>query len=248
MYGLPPGGFGQTQTAFENLIHPDDRAGVMELVDCALKTGQPTTGEWRVLWPDGSIHWITGRWQVFMNESGEPFRVVGANMDVTGRKRTEEALWEVNRNLEAQAALLQSREELLKIFVKSVPAGVAMLDRDMRYLQVSDRWCADYSVDSSQILGRSRYELFPDIPQSWKEMHRRALEGETLRADEDRWDRGWHYYVGSLGDSSLENTKRDRRRDSDLRRGHYSPEADGRGDLRYESKADRIAGARTRPD
>jgi len=189
MYGLPQGGFGQTQTAFENLIHPDDRAGVMELVDCALKTGQPTTGEWRVLWPDGSIHWITGRLQVFMNESGEPFRVVGANMDVTGRKRTEEALLEVNSSLEAQAALLQSREELLKVFVKSVPAGVAMLDRDMRYLQVSDRWCADYSVDSSQVLGRSHYELFPDIPQSWKEMHRRALEGETLRADEDRWDR-----------------------------------------------------------
>jgi PAS domain S-box-containing protein len=189
MYGLPPGGFGQTRAAFENLIHPDDRARVMELVDSALKTGQQTTGEWRVLWPDGSIHWIAGRWQVFMNESGEPFRVVGANMDVTERKRTEEALLEVNRNLEAQAALLQSREELLKIFVKNVSAGVAMLDRDMRYLQVSDRWCADYSVASSQALGRSHYELFPDIPQRWKEMHRRALEGETLRADEDRWDR-----------------------------------------------------------
>ena len=189
MYGLPPGGFGQTQTAFENLIHPDDRARVMELVDCALKTGQQTMGEWRVRWPDGSIHWIAGRWQVFMDKSGEPLRVVGASMDVTGLKRTEEALLEVNHNLEVQAALLQSREELLKIFVKNVPAGVAMLDRDMRYLQVSDRWCADYSVDSSQILGRSHYELFPDIPERWKEMHRRALEGETLRADEDRWDR-----------------------------------------------------------
>jgi PAS domain S-box-containing protein len=189
MYGLPPGGFGRTQTAFENLIHPDDRARVMELVDLALKTREQSGGEWRVLWPDGSIHWIAGRWQVLMNESGDPFRVVGVNIDVTGRKRTEEALLEVNRNLEAQAALLQSREELLKIFVQSVPAGVAMLDRDMRYLQVSDRWCADYGVDISQILGRSHYELFPDIPQRWKEMHRRALEGETLRVDEDRWDR-----------------------------------------------------------
>jgi PAS domain S-box-containing protein len=189
MYGLPPGGFGRTKTAFENLIHPDDRARVMELVDCALETGQQATGEWRVRWPDGSIHWIAGSWQVFMDKSGEPLRVAGASMDVTQLKRTEEALLEVNRNLEAQAALLQSREELLKIFVKNVPAGVAMLDRDMRYLQVSDRWCADYSVDSSQILGRSHYELFPDIPQHWREMHRRALEGETLRADEDRWDR-----------------------------------------------------------
>jgi len=189
MYGLPLGSFGKTQAAFENLIHPDDRARVIGLVDSALKTGQPTAGEWRVAWPDGSIHWIAGRWQVFMNASGEPQRVVGANIDVTERKRTEEALLALNRALEAQAELLQSREELLRIFVKNVPAGVAMLDRDLRYLQVSDRWCTDYSLDSSQVLGRAHYELFPDVPQRWKEMHRRALEGETLRAEEDRWDR-----------------------------------------------------------
>ena len=64
-----------------------------------------------------------------------------------------------------------------------------MLDREMRYIQVSDRFCADYSITSSQVLGRSHYEFFPDIPQRWKEMHRRALQGETLRSDEDRWDR-----------------------------------------------------------
>src|SRR5215472_17028652 len=68
MYGLPPGGFGGTQTAFENLIHPDDCAGVIELNKWALKTGKPTNGEWRVVWPDGSVHWIAGRWQVYMNE------------------------------------------------------------------------------------------------------------------------------------------------------------------------------------
>ena len=63
MYGLPPGGFGGTQTAFENLVHPDDRGGVIELVEGALKTGEPTRGEWRVIWADGSVHWIAGRWQ-----------------------------------------------------------------------------------------------------------------------------------------------------------------------------------------
>jgi PAS domain S-box-containing protein len=83
----------------------------------------------------------------------------------------------------------QTREELLKIFVKLVPAAVAMLDHDMRYLQASERWCADFSLDSSEILGRSHYEVFPDVPDRWKEIHRRALAGETLRAEEDRWDR-----------------------------------------------------------
>jgi PAS domain S-box-containing protein len=189
VYGLPPGGFGGTQTAFENLVHPDDRAGVIKLVDAAMKGGQPTKGEWRVVWADGSVHWIAGRWQVFMDASGEPSKMIGVNVDVTERKLAEEARLEVNRALEAQAALLQSREELLKIFVKNVPAAVAMLDRDMRYLQVSDRWCVDFSLDSSQLLGRSHYEIFPDIPDRWKQLHRRALSGETLRAEEDPWDR-----------------------------------------------------------
>src|SRR6202007_1438676 len=144
-------------------------------------------GEWRVVWADGSVHWITGRWQVFMDASGEPSKMMGVNIDVTERKRAEEALAEMNRTLVAQAASLQAREELLRVFVKNVPAAVAMLDRDMRYLQVSDRWCSDNSVEASELLGRSR-ELFPKMPDRWKEVNRRALQGETLRADEDRWE------------------------------------------------------------
>jgi PAS domain S-box-containing protein len=109
--------------------------------------------------------------------------------DITSRKEAENALERMNKALKAQTALLQSREELLKIFVKHVPAAVAMLDCNMCYLQVSDRWCADYALDSSQILGRSHYEIFPDVPERWKLLHRRGLNGETLRADEDCWDR-----------------------------------------------------------
>lgn len=96
---------------------------------------------------------------------------------------------EAHRALEEQTALLQAREELLKIFVKHVPAAVAMLDREMRYLQVSDRWCADYSLNTSPMLGRSHYEIFSDLPPRWRELHRRGLAGETLRAEEDRWER-----------------------------------------------------------
>jgi PAS domain S-box-containing protein len=129
---------------------------------------------------DGSLIW--GRLNLSLLSGRASPLVLAMVEDITEQKKAQDALTE-------QTALLQSREELLRIFVKNAPAGVAMFDRDVRYLQVSDRWCADYSVDSSQILGHSHYELFPDMPYRWKEMHRRGLDGETLRADEDRWDR-----------------------------------------------------------
>jgi PAS domain S-box-containing protein len=189
IYGLPPGGFGGTQAAFEKLVHHDDRPRLGELIESTLKTGLPMSAEWRVVWPDGSVHWVAGRWQALMDEAGAPSRVIGVNGDVTERKQAEAILLETNRALGNQAAELKTREELLRIFVKNVPAGVAMLDRDMRYLQVSDRWCADYLIsDSSEVIGRSHYEIFPDMPERWKEVHRRALAGETIRDGEDRWE------------------------------------------------------------
>jgi PAS domain S-box-containing protein len=133
MYGLPPGGFGQTRAAFENLVHPDDRAEVIKLVEEALKTRQPTSGEWRVIWPDGSVHWIAGRWQVLMDESGEPSRVVGVDMDITERKLAEEALSNMTRNLvEAQE---QERARIARELHDDVNQRLALLTIELEQLR-----------------------------------------------------------------------------------------------------------------
>lgn len=97
-----------------------------------------------------------------------------------------------------------------EVLFNKVPAGVALLDRDLRYVRVSDRWCTDYSVNRGEILGRSHYEVFPDIPDRWKEMHRRAFEGEILHAEEDLWDRAsgrtwvrWEIHPWKIEDGSV---------------------------------------------
>jgi len=92
MYGLPPGGFAATQPAWESLVHPDDRSEAMRRIEQSFATGAPTEGEWRVVWPDGTVHWLAGRWQVFKDEAGRPLRMTGINIDITGRKAAEEQL------------------------------------------------------------------------------------------------------------------------------------------------------------
>jgi PAS domain S-box-containing protein len=170
-------------------VHPEDLQRCLDTYTQSFDRREEFRMEYRLRQHDGAYRWILDIGVPRFNQDRSFAGYIGIGIDVTERKKAEQALQQGNRVLEEQTALLQSREELLKIFVKRVPAAVAMLDRDMRYLQVSDRWCVDFSLDSSQLLGRSHYEVFPDIPDRWKQILRRTLAGETLRADEDRWDR-----------------------------------------------------------
>jgi PAS domain S-box-containing protein len=170
-------------------VHPDDLQRSLNTYTQSFERREKFRMEYRLRRHDREYRWILDIGVPRFNQDRSFAGYIGIAVDVTERKTAEGELLLLNRTLEERTVLLQSREELLKIFVKNVPAGVAMLDRDMRYLQVSDRFCKDYSADSSQLLGRSHYEVFPDIPENWKEMHRRALEGEILRAEEDQWNR-----------------------------------------------------------
>jgi len=76
-------------------------------------------------------------------------------------------------------------EERLRYFVKHTPAAIAMFDRDLRYLLVSDRWLKDYRFKDADVIGRVHSETFPDFPDRWRGVLRRCLEGAIERCDED---------------------------------------------------------------
>jgi len=113
--------------------------------------------------------------------------------------------------MESDAALQESRN-LLHLFIEHAPTSVAMFDLEMRYLTASEVWCREYNLLRTDILGRSHYEIFPEISDQWKEAHRRGLSGECVCHDKDllmradgsmhwlRWEiRPWKRYSGDVG-------------------------------------------------
>jgi PAS domain S-box-containing protein len=107
---------------------------------------------------------------------------------------------------------LKTHEEILRLFVKHAPAAVAMFDNNMRYLVYSDRWLTDYGLTHENLIGRSHYEVFPEIDERWKALHRRGLNGVAEKNDNDyfirkdgktewlRWEIiPWHSVDGHVG-------------------------------------------------
>ena len=80
---------------------------------------------------------------------------------------------------------LAEREHRLDTVVEHAPAALALFDREMRYLLASRRWIADYGLDPGNLIGRSHYDVFPSLPEHWKEAYRRAFDGEVSRSEEE---------------------------------------------------------------
>ncbi|MBK9710136.1 MAG: PAS domain S-box protein [Kouleothrix sp.] len=142
---------------------------------------------------DGGVIWT--------NVSAVPvefpdWKVVVVTSDITDRKRAEQALYR--------------SERMLKLFVEHAPAAIAMFDRDMTYIAASRRYLADYRLTRQDILGCSHYEIFPEIPEQWKDIHRRCLAGAIEKSDADPFPRAdgtldWvHWEIHPWYESSAE--------------------------------------------
>lgn len=118
---------------------------------------------------------------------------------------------DIRERRRSELALRQS-EDRLQRFVADAPAAIAMLDRGMNYIAASRQWVEGYGLDPANFIGRFHYELHPDLPPHYKVVHKRALAGEVVRADEEflplrdgtlrwvRWEvRPWHEADGNVG-------------------------------------------------
>jgi PAS domain S-box-containing protein len=179
LFGLARGTFDGRYETFDERLHPDDREALTIAVNRAIQERRIYQHEYRVVWTDGSIHWIEGRGQAFYDETGQAVQMTGTIMDIS------DAVAAATQRKLAQAAL-QEREAILRLFAQYAPAGIAMFDRDMRYVMASQRWVDEYHLDSIEsLMNRSHYEIFPEISERWRQIHQRCLAGAIEKCDDD---------------------------------------------------------------
>ena len=112
IHGLAPGTFEGTFVDYQKDIHPEDREPILRAIAQTLEHGEDHHIEYRIIRPDGSIHWVEGRGKLVRDRSGAATRMIGVCMDITERKRNEERqnllLDELNHRVKNMLAIIQS--------------------------------------------------------------------------------------------------------------------------------------------
>ncbi|MFZ4441482.1 MAG: MASE3 domain-containing protein, partial [Syntrophales bacterium] len=96
-YGITPDKFGGNHEAWVERIHPEDLPQVLEAVQRALRDEGKFKPEFRIVWPDGSIHWIKADARIERDSEGRALRVTGASLDITADKLSVEAAQSASR-------------------------------------------------------------------------------------------------------------------------------------------------------
>ena len=107
---------------------------------------------------------------------------------------------------------LDHAHELMKYIIEHSRSAIAVHDKNMNYIYVSDKYIRDYKVEKKDIIGKNHYEVFPELPQKWKDVHQRVLSGEVISEEDDpftrqdgrvdwtRWEcRPWFEEDGTIG-------------------------------------------------
>ena len=166
--------------------------------------------EVRMKHKNGSWVWVLNKGKVITrSSSGDAEIIIGTHEEITKRKE---------------------QEELQKVFIEHAPSAIAMLNKDMRYIAHSKKWLSDYNLKGTSLIGKSHYEVFPEISGEWKQLHQRCLSGEVLTSDNDCFVRAdgsrqwisweihpWYRSPGQIGGMIMLTTDRTKEKEAELK-------------------------------
>jgi PAS domain S-box-containing protein len=160
LWGFKPGEFGGTYEAFSERVHHDDLPGINADIARCIAARELSVREFRVVWPDGSVHWMQSRGEFTFGDDGQPVRMRGVVVETTAHRLAEEAL--------------RTSEERLRVGLNTANIAVFNQDLDLRYIWM---YQSQLGYTSEQVTGHTDAELLPpEAARQVMEIKRRVLE------------------------------------------------------------------------
>ena len=161
---------------FQHFSHTDDKSiGDKEIQALFNNKESHVSFEKRLIHHSKKIIWADITLALLRDENGNPTHFIAQIQDITVKKEANEAI--------------EKHRRALQLFIEYAPAAIAMFDKNMKYISASRRFYTDYELEETDIIGKSHYEVFPEIPEQWKQVHQRCLAGATEYSQEDPFPR-----------------------------------------------------------
>jgi PAS domain S-box-containing protein len=166
LFGLSPDAPPMQEDEFLAFIYPDDLPRLRKSWGDAIKEGSSYEQEYRVVWPDGSVHWLASKGRVYL-ETDVP-RFSGVIFDITDHKRAEEEVKTANN--------------MLHLVMNNIPQGIFWKDRNFRYMGCNKVFAKAAGLESPEnIVGKTDYDLPWTREQTewFREYDRRVMENNN---------------------------------------------------------------------
>ncbi|WP_319479324.1 PAS domain S-box protein [uncultured Draconibacterium sp.] len=191
-----------------DFVHPDDVKKTKNVKSVIVDGKEVYQFQNRYICKDGSVKWLSWNSQPFPDEN----IMIGAVRDITETKRIEKELLQAKEQAEKSEKALKQSDDLMKYIIEHNRSAVAVHDKDLKYIHLSQRYLEEYNLVGLNIIGKHHYDVFPDLPQKWRDVHKKALLGIVSSAEDDpyykddgtvmwtRWEcRPWYENDNTIG-------------------------------------------------
>ena len=170
LWGMPPGYFSGTYNEFDARVYPNDRAGLAVAVTRAREDRTAYVHDFRIVWPDGSVHWIEGQGRFEYDSSGQPVRMTGMVRDITTQKNAEVEL------RESEARFRSVFDQQFQFMAICSPEG--------RVLEVNDLVLRATSAKREDYVGKFLCDTLPWMGMpDWQVLIREQVKQATSMDD-----------------------------------------------------------------
>ena len=185
IHGVAEGSFDGSFEAFERDIYPEDRDRVLTAIQNTVQQGHLHHLEYRIVWPDGSVHWLESRGRLFRDDAGNPIRMIGICSDITERKQLEQTLRFLAESSKSLSTLVDYKSTLQKIASLSVPDFADWCTVDMLEADGSVQRLAVAHVDPTKVtLAEELHRRYPPLPDAEHGLMKVLRTGEAELASE----------------------------------------------------------------